>query len=162
EPQLRWDGFDGTIDKWTTGGDWTFITRQQEIDGVGLDRRHTFTRASGVVAVADTKDAAFAGPLTSAPVEVKAVDEHEARVDVPFILRGGRAHEGTVTLAFDTGESVALRTMTEEEESAQPRLPFPVPAGATQVTVAFDYAAPQAAGLWMLDDVQIVKPLAPL
>ncbi|WP_017792271.1 metallophosphoesterase family protein [Leucobacter salsicius] len=162
EPQVWWDGFDGTSDQWTAEGDWEFMSRQQVIDGSGLDRRHTFTRASGVIAVAETKDAAFAGTLTSAPITVKAGDELELRFDSHFRVRGGGAHAGAVTLAFDKGETVELRALTKEEESAQPRLPFTVPAGAKQVSVAFDYEAPAGAGSWMLDDVQIVKPLAPL
>ena len=162
EPQVWWNGFDGTIDQWTAAGDWEFITRQQVIDTYGLDRRHTFTRASGVIAVAETKDAAFTGTLTSAPVSVEADDKLELRFDSHFRVRGADAHAGTVTLTFDNGESVELRAMAEEEESAQPRLPFTVPAGAKQVTVAFAYDAPAGAGSWMLDDVQIVKPLEPL
>ncbi|WP_336652232.1 MULTISPECIES: metallophosphoesterase [unclassified Leucobacter] len=162
EPQLWWDGFDGTSDAWGVEGDWAFLTRQQVVDAYGLDRRHTFTRASGVIAVAEAKNAAFDGVLTSAPVAVTGGAKLELRFDSHFRVRGGGAHTGTVAVKFDTGETVELRAITAEEESAQPRLPLSVPAAATRATVVFDYTAPAGGGSWMIDDVRLVTPLAPL
>lgn len=165
EPQLWWDGFDGTVQNWTATGSWGFMTRAEMTAAYGLDRRHTFTRASGVIALAETAGASaapFDGKLTSAPVAVTARDEVELRFDSHFRVRGSGAHRGIVTVKFDKGDPIELRTITAEEESAQPRLPFTVPAGATQATVEFAYTAPASAGSWMLDDVQIVKPLTPL
>lgn len=162
EPQLWWDGFDGTSGAWTAEGGWDFLTRQQVVDAYGLDRRHTFTRASGVIAVAEAKNAAFDGALAAAPIAVEGGSELELRFDSHFRVRGGGSHTGIVAVKFDTGETVELRTITAEEESAQPRLPLAVPAAATRATVVFDYTAPAGGGSWMIDDVQLVTPLAPL
>lgn len=162
EPQLWWDGFDGTAAAWQADGAWEFMSRADVVAKYGLDRRHTFTRASGTVAIAETAAGAFDGTLTSAAVEVTPGDDLELRFDSHFRVRGSGAHTGTVALVFDTGEKVELRTLTETEESAQPRLAFTVPDGAKTARVLFDYAAPAAAGSWMIDDVKLVQPLAPL
>ena len=162
EPQLWWDGFDGTAEGWAVDGAWEFMTRAEAVDAYGLDRRHTFTRASGEIAVAETAAGAFDGTLASAPAAVTEGDDLELRFDSHFRVRGGGEHIGTVTVEFDEGEAIELRRMTDEEESAQPRLSFAVPEGATTARVVFDYAAPAAAGSWMIDDVKLVRPLAPL
>ncbi|MBL3687832.1 hypothetical protein D3248_12825 [Leucobacter zeae] len=162
EPQIWWDGFDGTADAWTTEGSWEFMTRADVVAAYGLDRRHTFTRASGEIAVAETAKGAFDGTLASAPIAVEGGDELELRFDSHFRVRGSGAHTGTVTVSFDGGEPVELRTLTAEEESSQPRLAFTVPEGARTARIAFSYAAPAGAGSWMIDDVKIVRPLEPL
>lgn len=162
EPQIWWDGFDGTSAGWEAAGSWEFMTRVEVVEKYGLDRRHTFTRASGEIAVAETRDAAFAGSLTSEPITVESGEELDLRFDSHFRVRGTESHTGTVSIEFDQGEAIVLRTMTEEEESAQPRLAFTVPNGAATARVKFSYTAPAAAGSWMLDDVKLVKPLAPL
>ena len=162
EPQVWWDGFDGTADSWTAEGAWEFMTRAEVVEAFGLDRRHTFTRASGEIAVAETATGAADATLTSEPIAVAGGDALELRFDSHFRVRGSGAHTGTATVTFDKGEPVELRTLTQDEESAQPRLAFTVPEGAKTARVEFAYTAPASSGSWMIDDVKLVRPLAPL
>lgn len=160
EELLWFDGFEK--DTWTTTGAWTLSTLDSVIAQYGTDRRHAFTRASGRIAVAEATDGAFSGTLTSAPIAVKAGDALEVRLDSHYRKRGG-AQQGTVTAVFDDGTVAVLRALSDvDEESAQLRLPVTVPAGASAMTLRFVLDTPSAAGSWMLDDVQVVRPLAAL
>jgi LPXTG-motif cell wall-anchored protein len=160
EPLLWFDGFEK--DSWTATGAWALSTLDSVVAQYGTDRRHAFTRASGRIAVAEGTSGAFSGTLTSAPIAVTAGDALEVRLDSHYRARGG-AQQGSVTAVFDDGTETVLRALSDaDEESAQLRLPVAVPAGAQAMTVRFAFDAPGAAGSWMLDDVQVVRPLAPL
>lgn len=92
---------------------------------------------------------------------VEPGDELELRLDSHYRARG--AQQGAVTISFDGGPWTTLRALGgADEESAQLRLPFTVPAGAAAMTIRFAFQASGPAGSWMLDDVQVVRPLAPL
>ena len=160
EDQLWFDGFEkGT---WTATGGWETSSIADVVATYGVDRRQAFTRASGLIAVAESAKNAVDGSLASAPIAVKAGDALELRVDSHYRKRGG-AQQGTATVSFDNGTQTVLRTLSgTDEESAQLRLPFVVPAGATSMTVRFAFQAASASGSWMLDNVEIVRPLAPL
>lgn len=161
EPQVWFDGFEAQPSEWEANG-WELTTRATTVEAYGTDRRHAFTRASGTIAVAEASQAPFDGALTSAPVAVTAGDALELRFDSHYRGRGG-AQRGHVTAVFDSGERAELRAWgTQSEESAQPRLAFTTPAGATSVRFEFGFAAEAGAGSWMIDDVQVVRPLAPL
>ncbi|MGH9027943.1 MAG: metallophosphoesterase family protein, partial [Acidimicrobiia bacterium] len=98
----------------------------------------------------------------SAPVAVKPGDALEVRLDSHYRKRGG-AQQGSVTAVFDDGTETVLRALSDtDEESAQLRLPVTVPTGASAMTVRFAFDASATAGSWMLDDVQVVRPLAAL
>lgn len=159
--QLLWfDGFEN--DTWTTAGEWQLSTLDSVVAQYGTDRRHAFTRASGRIAAAEATSGAFSGTLASAPIAVKAGDALEVRLDSHYRKRGG-TQQGSVTAVFDDGTEIVLRELSDaDEESAQLRLPVTVPGGAAAMTIRFGFTAPGAAGSWMLDDVQVVRPLAPL
>ncbi|UWF77715.1 MULTISPECIES: metallophosphoesterase family protein [Microbacterium] len=161
--RLVWfDGFDGATDPWTVDGAWQRSTLSEVVAAHGTDRRQAFTRASGTIAVAEATDAALAGSLTSSPIAVEGGDELELRFDSHYRARGA-AQTGTVTVAFDRGAPVVLRQYAgSDEESAQPRLRVVVPAGAKSMTIRFELRTEGAAGSWMIDDVQVVRPLRPL
>ncbi|WP_226533819.1 metallophosphoesterase [Microbacterium paraoxydans] len=160
EPLLWFDGFEK--DTWTATGAWTLSTLDSVIEHYGTDRRHAFTRASGRIAVAEATDGAFSGTLTSAPITVEPGDALEVRLDSHYRKRGG-AQQGSVTAVFDDGTEAVLRELSDaDEESAQLRLPVAVPAGASAMSIRFGFEAPSTAGSWMLDDVQVLRPLAPL
>jgi hypothetical protein len=160
EEQLWFDGFEA--DAWSVTGGWETSTIDEVVSTYGTDRRHAFTRASGTIAVAESTNAAFDGSLASAPIAVTAGDALELRLDSHYRKRGG-AQQGTVTVSFDNGAQTVLQVLTDaDQESAQLRLPFVVPAGAATMTVRFDFTAAAASGSWMLDDVQVVRPLAAL
>ncbi|PRB10322.1 hypothetical protein CQ047_07555 [Microbacterium sp. MYb72] len=160
EQQIWFDGFEA--DTWTASGSWKTSTIADVIAEYGTDRRHAFTRASGRIAVAESAKAAFDGTLTSAPIAVTPGDALELRLDSHYRKRGG-AQQGTVTVSFDDGTQTVLRALSDaDEESAQLRLPFSVPAGAKAMTVRVDFEAAAASGSWMLDDVQVVRPLSAL
>lgn len=161
EPQLWFDGFEGAADAWQAEGAWQFTTRADVVASQGTDRRQAFTRASGTIAVAEASTQPFAGALTSAPVEVSAGAKLELRFDSHLRVRGSGG-TAVVRAVFDTGETIVLRTMTENEESAQPRLPLTVPDGASTVRFALSYEAPAGGGSWMLDDLHLVQPLPQL
>ncbi|MEB4614803.1 metallophosphoesterase family protein, partial [Leucobacter sp. M11] len=164
EPQLWFDGFEGYRAGWERGGDseWAFGSLDEQIAAHGTDRRQAFTRASGTIAVAEAAGAAFAGTLTSPSIPVTGGEALELRMDHHFRARGG-AERATVTATFDSGERVELLALAGETvESAQGRLALTVPAGAAAVRFEFAFAAPAGSGSWMLDDAQLVRPLAPL
>jgi hypothetical protein len=159
EPLLWSDGFEA--DTWTIDGGWSMSTLDDVVAAHGTDRRHAFTRADGRIAVAEAADGPVSGTLSSAAVSVTAGDRLEVRADSHFRARGAQA--GTVSVRFDTGAEVALHDLeAADEESAQLRLPVTVPQGATAMTIRFAFDAASTAGSWMLDDVQVVRPLAPL
>lgn len=161
ERQFWFDGFDGA-DRWTADGDWALSTIGEVVSGYGTDRRQAFTRASGLIAVAEAKNGPITGSLTSDPIEVDGGDDLELRFDSHYRKRGA-TQAGTVTVSFDQGEPIVLREYAgADEESAQPRLPFTVPEGATSMSIRFDVRADGAAGSWMIDDVQVVRALRPL
>lgn len=143
QQQLWFDGFES--DTWTVKGGWDVSTIEQVIAERGTDRRQAFTRADGRIMVAEASSAAVDASLTSAPIPVSAGDELELRVKSHFRKRGD-APQGTVTVRFDKGEQVVLSELREDQESAQLRLPFTVPQGATSATVEFDYPPQQPRG----------------
>ncbi|UJP08784.1 metallophosphoesterase [Microbacterium sp. KUDC0406] len=161
EPIVWFGGFDGA-DDWTAGGDWAISTRDDVVDAYGTDRRQAFTRATGRLAVAESSTGAFDGELTSERIPVSAGDELEVRVDSHLRVRGA-AQSATLTARFDSGESAVLfEHAAGDQESAQLRLPLSVPSGARSVTLEFGFTTPDAAGSWMVDNVLLVRPLAPL
>lgn len=160
EPLLWFDGFEK--DTWTMTGAWSLSTLDSVVGQYGTDRRHAFTRASGRIAVAEATEGAFSGTLTSAPIAVTAGDTLEVRLDSHYRKRGG-PQQGSVTALFDDGTEAVLRELSDaDEESARLRLPVAVPAGASSMSIRFGFEAASAAGSWMLDDVQVLRPLAPL
>ncbi|PII82206.1 hypothetical protein BMH31_08620 [Leucobacter sp. OLIS6] len=162
EPQRWFDGIEST-ERWQfPASGWEQTTLAQVVDTFGVDRRQAFTRASGRIAVADASKAAVESVLKTKPIGVTSRDALELRFDSHYRKRGG-AQRAAVTAVFDTGQRVVLNEWTtKDQESAQSRLPFTVPAGAQSMTLEFGFTADAGAGSWMIDDVAIVKPLAAL
>lgn len=162
EPQRWFDGIEST-ERWQfPASGWEQTTLAQVVDASGVDRRQAFTRASGKIAVADASKTAVDSVLKTRPIRVTSRDALELRFDSHYRKRGG-AQRAAVTAVFDTGQRVALNEWTtKDQESAQPRLPFTVPAGAKAMTLEFGFTADAGAGSWMIDDVVIVKPLPAL
>ena len=171
EQQLWHSGFESDTDAWTADGatPWQFLDRAASLEQYGTDRRHAFTRASGTMAVAESSAAPFEGLLRSQAVPVPAPGAAvagaglELRLDSHFLKRGAGSAAAAITAVFDSGERVELLALgAETRESEQLRLPVEVPGGATSVTLEFAYAAAAGSGSWRIDDVELVRPLAPL
>lgn len=161
ERQFWFDGFEDES-TWQVDGGWFRSTGSEVVAEYGTDRRQAFTRASGTIMVAEAARTAVDATVTSEPIPVRAGDELELRFDSHYRKRGG-AQSGEVRVTFDTDEGLVLKEYADDsEESAQPRLGFTVPAGATTARVSFVFTAEAGAGSWMLDDVHLVRPLPEL
>ena len=164
EERVWFNGFDADAAGWAENTGWALSTRDQIVAQYGTDRRQAFTRGSATIAVADAAGGPLAATLRSAPIAVKGGDKLEVRVDSHYRDRSA-AQSGSVTAVFNTGQTVKLREFASgsgDEESAQLRLPASVPAGAKTMTLEFAFETTAAAGSWMIDDVQVVRPLAAL
>ena len=165
EPQFWWNGFEGSVSDWQQSGAsaWEFMDRDASNSVYGTDRRHTFTRASGTMAVAESKNAAFSGALTSAPIKVFKAGALELRFDSHYLKRGVETQSGTVTAIFDGRKRVEIHRFSgADEESAQPRVPFTVPNGTKTVQFEFAFESAAGGGSWRIDDVEVVRPLSDL
>ncbi|MBK0421890.1 hypothetical protein JD292_07360 [Leucobacter sp. CSA2] len=171
EPQLWHSGFEQQNPpapaEWTSAGTsaWEFLDLAGSLEKYGTDRRQAFSRASGTFAVAETNDHAFSGTLTSQPISLAAGEGGpvELRLDSHFLRRGNGPTTAKITAAFDGGTPTELVSLgTTDRESEQLRLPLQAPTGAKNVTLEFTYVAPEGAGSWRVDDVELVRPLAPL
>ncbi|MBK0421889.1 hypothetical protein JD292_07355 [Leucobacter sp. CSA2] len=169
EQQFWHSGFEGgpAQGEWKSTGAsaWEMIDRAASLEKYGTDRRHAFTRASGTMAVAESSKAAFDGALSSPAIPVTGATGGplELRLDSHLLRRGDGATSAKITAIYDTGARAELAAYgAEDRESEQLRIPLDIPSGAKTVTLEFAFTAPQGSGSWRIDDVELVRPLAPL
>ncbi|WP_433046193.1 metallophosphoesterase family protein [Dactylosporangium sp. CS-033363] len=188
--QTVWRGdFDGASGAWTVQTDgpaagwrgWTFTPRDAWFAAAAaLDERNQFSRARGVLAVADNGIAAAKGAtvdgdhtVASTLVSPGVPVGGRRAVELVFSSQWRQAHKavGRVTVAFDGGAEREILRYSAARISAngggdvmsgQEVLRVDVPARARTAVFRFAYSSSRPELYWALDDVVVRTPLPAL
>lgn len=155
---------------------WSFTTLPFWTAADGQDRAN-FTRAKGVLAVADPdewddKDSpsakgVFDSTLTSKPV---ALPSGLSQVHIGFAshYRQDGTQKAQVTVSFDGGAPTTILTLDADAENEYYSIPVAVPTGATSVKVAWRLYDAGNNWYWAVDDLKVsdqpipIEPAPPL
>lgn len=164
----------GGVTEWNS---WSFTTlefwRTAE-----LQQRNWFTRADGVIAVADSDEFAdvsssgtYGTVMRSPAIDVSAHRGQALEFSFDSHYRQEGNQRAIVTASFDGGTPQELmrydgattsRNAGRDVLSAREALAFTVPTTASTVTLSLDYGNAVNNWFWAVDDLELAVPLAPL
>lgn len=149
----RWNGW-----AFTTIRDWTWAA--------GTDMRHWFTQGHSQVAVIDSKQQrlnstdSMDAHLRTPEINVAGRDSVLVEFDSHY-RQGKSSQAATVTVTID-GVTTEILRYDADRTSAHEAIEVQIPAGASKMSVSFNYLGGNDDWWWAIDNIAITEPFAHL
>ncbi|MEM7387383.1 MAG: hypothetical protein AAF514_20790, partial [Verrucomicrobiota bacterium] len=175
-------GIDNPNEGVTEWQGWGFADRDWWVNTAGDQRRSEFTKASGVVAIADPDEwddkgdpealGSFNSFLSAGPIPLAGVDAGAATLTFDSSWRPENDQKAIIQASFDGGEAVEILRWTsdaadpnfKDDSSTNDSISVPIqnPEGARSVVITFGMIEARNNWFWAVDNVALLGSASPV